>query len=803
MKISRKWLDRYMDLGDLSMEEIARAVTDTGFEVEEILPLSSGTNLTIGEVLTCEDHTDSDHLHVTTVNTGDAIHQIVCGAPNVAAGQKVIVALPGAKLPGGEIKSGTIRGQQSDGMICALFELGVDKHMLSQEQLDGIEVLPADAPVGHPDPLAWLGYDDTVLDISLTPNRADCQAAWNMAKETGAAIHQPVSLPECDHAADTGNDVETRLTITSESEKCPHFLGKVIGSVTIKESPEWMKELLRASGMHSINNVVDISNIVMLETGQPMHFYDIDALPAMEITVKDNLTVPYTALDGETYELREGDLVITSDDRPIGIAGIMGGDDSKIEDTSRGIIIECASFDHVSVRNTAKRLNLNTEASIRYQKGIEPLAARKALDRAVQLLIEYADAKDIEKTMEFGSDGFEPRTIDFTVERINHRLGTDFSEEEMIGVLSDLGFTMTKNGEVYSLNIPSTRQDMDTLADVSEEVIRMLGYDRLPSTLPVMEMTEGKLNPQQRQRRTISTTLLENGLQDAVTYTLVSKAKDEDSILSAGEALELPVPLSQERQRIRTSILPSLLEAASYNLARGNKNVNLFEISELTSASGVEEHLAIVLTGNLFETRWLKSSIPADFYTLKGLIEALLERQGISESRIYFKENHKDTTHFHPGRSAEIYIGKDLIGLMGEIHPLYAARNGLKQAVMAEINLDKILHTKKSKVRFAPVSKFPSVNRDLAFVVERSLPAQKIVDVIHRSGKLGKEAIVRNVDVFDVYEGEHVGENEKSIALNITFQSDKQTLSDAQITEVFNKIIEAITTQCHATLRSA
>lgn len=803
MKISRKWLERYMDLGGLSMEEIAKAVTDTGFEVEEIIPLSAGTNLTIGEVLTCKDHPDSDHLHVTTVNTGDAIHQIVCGAPNVAAGQKVIVALPGAKLPGGEIKSGMIRGQQSDGMICALFELGVDKHMLRQDQIDGIEVLPADAPVGHPDPLAWLGYDDTVLDISLTPNRADCQAVWNMAAETGAAIHQPVTLPDCENAADAGNDVDTELTITSETEKCPHFLGKVIGSVTIKESPEWMKELLRASGMHSINNVVDISNIVMLETGQPMHFYDIDALPAKEITVKDHLNIPYTALDGVTYDLVEGDLVITSDDRPIGIAGIMGGDDSKIEETTRGIIIECASFDHVAIRTTAKRLNLNTEASIRYQKGIEPLAAKKAMDRAVQLLIEYADAKDIEKTVEFGADGFEPRVIEFTVDQINHRLGTDFGEEEMIGVLEDLGFTLSKNGDVFALDIPSTRQDMDTLADVSEEVIRMLGYDRLPSTLPVMEMTEGKLNPKQRQRRKVSTILMENGLQDAITYTLISKAKDEDAILSAGEALELPVPLSQERQRIRTSILPSLLEAAAWNQARGNKNVNLFEISELTSTKGVEEHLAIVLTGNLSETRWLKNSTPADYYTLKGLIEEILEREGIASSRIYFKENKKDTQHFHPGRSAELYIGKDLIGLMGEIHPSYAAPNGLKHAVMAEINLDKILNTKKSKVRFVPISKFPAVSRDLAFVVDRDLPAQKIVDVIQRSGKLGKEAIVRNVDVFDVYEGEHVGENEKSIALNITFQSDKHTLTEAEISEVFNKIIDAITSQCHATLRSA
>lgn len=803
MKISKKWLERYMDLGQRSMDEIATTVTNAGFEVEDIVPLSQGTNLVIGEVLTCKDHPDSDHLHITTVNTGDQVRPIVCGAPNVAAGQKVIVALPGAKLPGGEIKSGKIRGEVSDGMICSLAELGVDKHTLSEAQLSGIEVLDQDAPVGHTDPLGYLGYDDTVLDIGLTPNRADCQAAWNMASETAAILNIPCQLPEVAGAADIASDVPTQLKIVSETEKCPHFYGKVVNSVTIKPSPKWMQELLRASGMNSINNVVDISNIVMLETGQPMHFYDKNALPHQEITVKDNLDTDYTTLDGETYHLQSGDVVITSNGQPIGIGGVMGGNDSKVEDNTQGIIIECASFDHVSIRNTARRLNLNTESSIRYQKGIEPLAAKKAIDRAVDLLIQYADAKDFEQTVEFGCDHYEEKTITCTVEQINHRLGTDFAKEEIVDVFARLNLEPTVEGTTVTVKVPSTRQDLEGMADLSEEVIRMIGYDRLPSTLPVMEMTEGKLNPQQRQRRFIQTFLCENGLQDAITYTLVSSAKKENAILSTGDALELPTPLSEERRYLRTSILPSLLESAAYNHSRGNKGVNMFEISELTSTQGVIEHLAIVLTGAMNETRWLKTSTPADFYTLKGLVETILERSGISENRLFFKPNQKDTTHFHPGRSAEVYIGKDLIGLMGEIHPLYANEVGLKHAVMAELDLDQILETKKSKIRFTPVSKYPAVYRDLAFVVEKDLPASKIVEVIKRSGKLGKESIVKNVDVFDVYQGEHVGEHEKSIALTMTFQSDVQTLDDKTITTIFNSIIDAIVNQCKATLRSA
>lgn len=803
MKISKKWLERYMDLGQRSMDEIATTVTNAGFEVEDIVPLSQGTNLVIGEVLTCKDHPDSDHLHITTVNTGDQVRPIVCGAPNVAAGQKVIVALPGAKLPGGEIKSGKIRGEVSDGMICSLAELGVDKHTLSEAQLSGIEVLDQDAPVGHTDPLGYLGYDDTVLDIGLTPNRADCQAAWNMASETAAILNIPCQLPEVAGAADIASDVPTQLKIVSETEKCPHFYGKVVNSVTIKPSPKWMQELLRASGMNSINNVVDISNIVMLETGQPMHFYDKNALPHQEITVKDNLDTDYTTLDGETYHLQSGDVVITSNGQPIGIGGVMGGNDSKVEDNTQGIIIECASFDHVSIRNTARRLNLNTESSIRYQKGIEPLAAKKAIDRAVDLLIQYADAKDFEQTVEFGCDHYEEKTITCTVEQLNHRLGTDFAKEEIVDVFARLNLEPTVEGTTITVKVPSTRQDLEGMADLSEEVIRMIGYDRLPSTLPVMEMTEGKLNPQQRQRRFIQTFLCENGLQDAITYTLVSSTKKENAIFSTGDALELPTPLSEERRYLRTSILPSLLESAAYNHSRGNKGVNMFEISELTSTQGVIEHLAIVLTGAMNENRWLKTSTPADFYTLKGLVETILERSGISENRLFFKPNQKDTTHFHPGRSAEVYIGKDLIGLMGEIHPLYANEVGLKHAVMAELDLDQILDTKKSKIRFTPVSKYPAVYRDLAFVVEKDLPASKIVEVIKRSGKLGKESIVKNVDVFDVYQGEHVGEHEKSIALTMTFQSDVQTLDDKTITTIFNSIIDAIVNQCKATLRSA
>lgn len=800
MRISRKWLSQYMDISDLSIEEIAQKITDAGLEVEAVEHQSQGTNLVIGEVLECTDHPDSDHLHCTKVNVGNEVLNIVCGAPNVAAGQKVIVALPGAKLPGGEIKKGVIRGQESNGMICSLLELGVDPHLLTEEQKAGIEILDAQAPVGNTDPLQYLGWDDEILEIGLTPNRNDCLASFNMAVEAGAILHREVKLPAYQKASECGGS--TKLQVSSKTKKCPLFLGKVIGNITIKESPLWMKELLRASGMHSINNVVDISNIVMLETGQPMHFYDKDAIKNQEITVVDGIQEDYTALDGVTYALQPEDIVITNDGKPIGIAGIMGGDDSKILDTTTGLIIECAIFDHVSIRNTARRLNLATESSIRYQKGIEPLAAQKAVDRAVQLLIEYADAKEIEETVQYGQTPYQPKTLSCQYKAINDRLGTDFTKEEILEVFKRLQWNPIDHQDHFTVDIPSYRTDVEGMADLSEEVIRLIGYDRLPSTLPMMEMTEGKLNPSQRLRRELRQYFTTQGLQDCVTYTLISTKKMENAILSAGEAIELASPMSEERRYIRTSILPSLIDVVSYNQARHISNINVFELSDVAAKEGVQTHGAFVLSEELQQTKWTGYSLPADFYTAKGLMEAILEKVGINEKRIHFVANEVDTNHFHPYRSACIRIDQETIGIVGQIHPQYAKETDCKDVILCEFDYGKILASKKAKIKYVPISKYPSVQRDLAFVMDRSMPVSQVVNVINKHGKLDKEMIVKSVEVFDVYQGEHVADNEKSIALRILFQSDKKTLNEEEINTLFNGIIDAIQKECNATLRN-
>lgn len=799
MRISRKWLSQYMDISDLSIDELASRITDAGLEVESVESQSQGTNLVIGQVIECTMHPDSDHLHCTKVDIGDEIVSIVCGAPNVAVGQKVIVAKPGAQLPGLEIKKGSIRGQESNGMICALFELGVDPHLLTEEQKAGIEVLPESAPVGNTDPLGYLGWNDEILDVALTPNRSDCLSAFNMAKEVGAILDREVQLPNYDHAASQGGP--THLRVSSKTQKCPMFLGKVIGNITIKESPEWMKELLRASGMHSINNVVDISNIVMLETGQPMHFYDKAAIKDLEITVADGFEEGYTALDGVTYDLLPEDIVITNQGKPIGIAGIMGGDDSKILDSTQGLIIECAIFDHVSIRNTARRLNLATESSVRYQKGIEPLAAQKALDRAVQLLVEYADAKEIEETVQFGKTPYEPLTLTCSFDAINDRLGTDFTSEEIMDVFRRLDWQPQSKDTEFTVQIPSYRSDVEGMADLSEEVIRLIGYDRLPSTLPFMEMTEGKLNARQRLVRDLRTTFTQHGIQDCITYTLISTKKKDNAILSCGQAIELASPMSEERRYIRTSILPSLLESLAYNQARHIADVNLYEISDVAAKEGKKVHLAFVLSQKLYETRWTQDSIPADFYTGKGLMEELFERIGIQSKRIGFVENKLDTDHFHPYRSCEIQIDHKTIGLLGEIHPSYAADCEVSSAILCELELDALMDVKKSKVKFVPISKYPSVQRDLAFVIDRQLPVENVVKVIEKQGRLDKEMVIRDIEVFDVYQGEHMDPSKKSVALSIRFQSDKKTLKEDEINTLFTSIIDHIQKECDAILR--
>ncbi|SJZ34093.1 phenylalanine--tRNA ligase subunit beta [Anaerorhabdus furcosa] len=795
MKVSINWLKEYISLDGVSANELANALTTAGLEIEGVEPVAKGTNLVIGEVLSCVPHPDSDHLNVCMVEYGEGPTQIVCGAPNCTSGIKVIVAKVGAELPAITIKAAKVRGQESNGMLCSLRELGVNEKYLTEAQINGIEILPNDAPVGNTEVLKYLGYDDVVLDASQTPNRADCMAMWSVAKEVGAVLRREAKLPSYEGASKIGNP--TTLKIISKSEKCPHFLGKIVGKVIVKESPKWMQDYLHAAGIRAINNVVDISNYVMLETGQPLHFYDLAKMPHKEITVIDDVDMKLTALDGIEYEVQKGDLLITTGGKATGIAGIMGGDDSKIDETTTGIIIEAAHFNHVSIRNTAKRLGLMTEAASRYIKGLEPLAQNKAVDRAVQLLIEYADASELEETVEAGCVNYSPIQVTETLEHCNELLGTTFKMDEVTEVLKALDFNPVVNGTSFTCTIPSYRTDIFIREDIDEEIIRLIGFDSLNKTLPKMEATAGKLTHRQALRRETKQVFTGLGMREVITYTLVKEQYMNDAVLPFGQHIQLASPMSEDRKYIRNSMMPSMLECLAYNQARKADNVNLFEISNVYEKDKVQERVGILLSDSLQENRLQKVDIKSDFFTLKGIVMSWLAKLGFASERIVIKENTLDTIHFHPYRSAEVYLQNDLIGIIGEVHPTYAKAMDVAPCVYAELNFDLLVNAKGTKVRFVPLDRYPSVSRDIALVVTVDTTAQSILDIIKKVGK----RLIQSTEVFDVYQGEHVEKGCKSIALNIVYQATDHTLTDDEVVPLHQEILSELESKLNAKLR--
>jgi len=795
MRLSYNLLKQYVDLNDVTPKKLADAITSCGLEVEGIEVMASGTKLVIGYVEKCIDHPDSDHLHVCTVNTGTDVRQIVCGAPNVGKGQKVIVALPGCVLPQIEIKAGVIRGQESNGMICSLSELGVDKKQLTEEQLSGIEVLPDDAVVGNTEVLKYLSLDDTILDVGLTPNRNDCLAMWSMAKEVGAILNREVKIPNYSYSVE---ESITNLVIKSETEKCPLFIGKIINELEIKESPKWIKDALQGAGIKAINNVVDISNLVMLETGQPLHFYDLAKIPEKEITVVQGLEESYTALDGIEYNIKPNDIMISTDGKAIGIAGIMGGDDSKIDESTKGIIIEAALFDAVCIRNTSRRLNLQTEAAMHFTKGVEPLAGVKAVERSVQLLLEYASAKGIEKTVVCGKVNDELTKVSVSLKKVNAVLGTNFTIEEAIEPLKRLDFNPTVDGDIIISTIPTYRTDIKIAEDIIEEIIRIRGFEHISSTLPVMPTIVGTLPHNTANRRQIKSLLNGLGLNEIITYSLVSHRHIAGAIFAMKTPVELSNPMSDERRYYRTALLPSMLDTIAFNNARSQSNWGMYETGAVFDNDGsVQERLTIAFSNYMSLSRWQKVGEVGDFFNMKGKILGIFEMLGFNESRITFKVNEVDKDNFHPLHSATVYLGKDLLGIFGEVHPSIVSERGIEKCMIAELDLSLLYASKPSRIKYTPVGKYPSVTHDIAILVDETVSADAIVSTIRKYG--GK--LLQSAEIFDVYQGKGIEESKKSVAISLVYQSLERTLSEQDITPVQEEILAGLDKALAAQLR--
>lgn len=796
MLASFNLLKKYVDLDGISYKEVADKLTFSGLEVEDISFLAQATNLVIGQIVEVKDHPDSDHLHVLKVNEGDkyGIVQIVCGAPNVREGLKVIVARPGAKLgkEGVEIKPGVIRGVESNGMCCALNELGVDKLFLREEQVAGIEELEDDAPVGEENVLAYLGLDDVVLDINVLANRSDALAIYSLAREVGALFDRKVNIP----SPKKFKEVETKYTTNSETEACPQFSIKVVRDVVTKPSPRWLQRFLMAEGIRSINNIVDIGNYVMVLTGQPLHMYDLDKCKGTHYSVTDQYSGKLVALDEKEYEIIPGDLVVTNENEPVCLAGTMGLLSVAVDDKTKNIGIEAANFKAVNVRRTGNRIGLSSDSSLHFQKGINPYQDEFVLDLTAELLVELADAKVVEKTARYSRLGVNDTKIDCSVSYINKRLGTEFTKELIFDVLTKLSIKIDDvDGDNFVAFPPDYRIDLKCDADLSEEVIRYVGFDSIKSQLPEMPTTTGGYTPSQKKRLNIRQLLVNNGLNEILTFSLVSPTINEKfvSLNPNDEAYVILNPMTIEHSIARRGLVASVLETVKYNLDHQQKDLSFFEISSINTKNEDFEELVVALNGNKHERGEL-SKRPYDYYDVRGILETILHSLGIEKTR-YKEERLVDNKFYHPGRTTKITIGKDVVAICGQVHPTYA--KDLGPTYVLDVNLTKLFAVKTSTTKMSQISKYPAVKRDYAFLVSKDVLSGDLVRTIKKNGK----SIVKSVDIFDVYKGDLLAQGKVSLALSITYQDDTKTLNDALINEAETNVLSAILKEFGATLR--
>ena len=788
--ISLEWVSEYIDISDEDLKELARKITESGINVEKIIT-NHIDNLTIGEVVECIDHPDSDHLHVCQVNIGDKVTQIVCGAPNVRKGLKVIVALPGAVLPGNfEIKTSKIRGEESNGMICALYELGLEEK--TEEAYNrGIEELGSDAKVGS-DPLVYLKLEDTIYELDIHKHRNnDCYYHIGFAYEISAILNKKVKMPEISFN-EIEDDINNHFNLEIKTKKCPYYLAKMVTDVEIKESPDFIKKRLTRAGMRPINNVVDISNYVMLEYGQPLHFFDKEKLGDKIIVRDAENNEKITTLDDKERTLSEKDIVISNEKEAIAIAGVMGGQNTEVDNNTKTILIESAIFEPVSIRYTAGNQNLKSEASIRFGKGLNYEYTDLAIERACQLLEKYANAKVLKGIVKYDTVDKSEKIVKFKAEDINKMLGITISESDMEKELDRLDFKYEKNSDEFIVTIPKRRLDIDpNINDIAEEIGRLYGYNNLVSTLPKTNVRKGGYIGDVKYRKEFSKRLRTLGLNETKTYTLTSPDMASTFRYEERENVVLPNPMSIDKSVVRTTLIPSLINVYTYNKTRKVEDIMLYEISKTYDKKYNEDiKISILMKGNYIINKWQNNKMKTDFYVIKGLIENLLDYAGF-KNRYEFQVD--SIPNMHPGMSARILLDREPIGIIGRVHP-----STLKDEVyVAELSLTKLIKPIKP-IKYKESSKYPEIKKDMAFIVSKETTSKEIETEIKRAG--GR--LLTNIDVFDVYTGENVKDDEKSIAYNLTFSSNEKTLTDEEVMQVFNNIINKVETKLNVKLRS-
>ena len=790
MILSRNFVKDYIDLDDnLNIKDIAEDMTRVGNEYDLAQKFINASNLVIGEIIECKAHPDSDHLHVCKVNVGKEILQIVCGAPNARAGIKVIVALPGAELPNDiTIKKGNIRGVESNGMMCSIAELGLDNKFLTKEDKEGICELGKDAIVGE-DPIKYLGYDDDIVDFELTANRGDLLSVLGLAYELGAIYNKKVKDVDLSHSENSKN-VNDVFNIDIQTENCSLFLAKKVENVEIKESPKFIKNRLMACGIRPINNVVDISNYVMLELGQPLHFYDADKLGENLVVRMANKNEKLVTLDEQERTLDENDLVIANKKEAVGLAGVMGGLDTEVTENTKNIIIESAIFDGVKVRKTSKKI-LRSEASNRFEKGLDPNRTYMAIERACNMLEKYAEGEVLSGTVKYDKTKKEDKKIEITFKNILDVLGVQISNDDILDVFTKLGFTYELEGEKIKVLVPTRRMDISIKEDLIEEVGRIYGVDNIKGKLPVLPVKQGSYD---KVTRGIRNKMVSLGLNETLSMIFTNEQDARKYTVDDFEVVKLLGPLAEERNSLRYSLIPSMMKIYEYNKARENKDICIFEIGKgffkKENEYGENKKLACLMTGEYYLGLGNKANV--DFYIIKGVVEEVLNYLGY-ENRYSLITPSKLPKEFHPYQTAEINVNADSVGIVGKVHPSICK----EPVFVMEINLDKLLSKKIGKLKYKEISKFPNVKKDVAFVVNKDVSSKEIETVIKKAGG----NTLTKIEVFDVYTGENVAENEKSIAYSLIFNDSKKTLTEDEVMENFNKIIENVEKKCDAKLR--
>jgi phenylalanyl-tRNA synthetase beta chain len=803
MFVSYKWLQDYVDLTGVTAEELAEKITKSGIEVEGVEVLNEGIKgVVIGYILEREQHPNADKLNKCLVDIGeDAPVQIICGAPNVAKGQKVAVAKVGAVLPGNfKIKKAKLRGEESNGMICSLTELGIEGKVVPKEYAEGIFVFPADTEVGQ-DAIALLNRDDQVLELGLTPNRSDCLSMLGVAYEVAAILGREVKLPEINLESGQEKASDYVSVIVEAKEDNPLYVAKVIKNVKIGPSPLWMQTRLMSSGIRPHNNVVDITNYILLEYGQPLHAFDYDRLGSKEILVrraKDG--EKFITLDDTERTLSSDHLVITNGTEPVALAGVMGGANSEVTSDTTTVLLEAAYFNGATVRKASKDHGLRSEASARFEKGVDPNRVRDSGDRAAYLMAKYAGGEVLEGTSEVDVMTVEPAVVSVTLEKINRVLGTDLNTADVKQIFDRLQFPVTIEEDTVTVTAPTRRGDIKIEEDLIEEVARLYGYDNIPKTLPVGSTTPGKLNDYQLKRRVVRQYLEGAGLYQAVTYSLTSEDKASQFALEKGEFIRLAMPMSEDRSILRLSILPQMLEVLKYNIARQNDSIGIYETGAVFLSNGAEElpaekeHVAAAITGLWHSHSWQGEKKPVDFYVLKGILEGLFDKLGLGNQVEFVQAK---VEGMHPGRTAEVRLNGENIGFAGQVHPNVQKDLDLKETYVFELSLKAILETPLAPLQYAAIPRFPSITRDIALVANKETVSGTMKEIILTAGS----PLLKEASVFDLYEGEKMEAGKKSIAFSLKYMDPERTLTDEEVTKVHNRVLEALKEKAGAVLR--